>query len=103
MCNSIFICPYERNHVFENFAERSGADVAKSIKAGCRLCIMLGEILKNRHLTLPPYTRSHVTSLLQPEIEWEAPYRLDSMITSRYVLHMRSERNVDTGADLKIL
>lgn len=63
ICNGILIRPYERNHVFEDFAKRSGADVAKSIEAGCRLCTMLGEILKIRHLTLS-HTKMKITPRL---------------------------------------
>ncbi|EWZ81973.1 hypothetical protein FOWG_14387 [Fusarium oxysporum f. sp. lycopersici MN25] len=55
-CNGMLVRPHHEIGLFDKFEERSGADISKSIEAGCRLCTMFGEVLKARQLPL-----SHAT------------------------------------------
>ncbi|KAH7230314.1 hypothetical protein BKA59DRAFT_66719 [Fusarium tricinctum] len=64
ICNSILIRPHDKAAVYEESVERSGADIAKSIEASCRLYTMMGEILKIRHFPLSRLTIKITPSLI---------------------------------------
>ncbi|EWY87865.1 hypothetical protein FOYG_09249 [Fusarium oxysporum NRRL 32931] len=61
-CNGMLVRPHHEIGLFDKFEERSGADISKSIEAGCRLCTMFGEVLKARQL---PLSHAIITITLQ--------------------------------------
>lgn len=82
ICNDIFVRPHDGATEFEEFKERSEADISSSIEAGCRLCTMLGEILKIHHLP-PPHTTITITPRLVAHHEVTS-YLLGGMTMGKY-------------------